>query len=298
MKRPHLTRLYKYSPISANTLKALALDSAWYPKVETLNDPYDCRATVQNDLTDDRILSIAKKRGFSASTRNTVLDEVRRRCVEYWEAINDCLLKVGVLSLSEINDSITMWGHYARSHTGICIEFERTKENLLGIGGIEVEYSGYRRYKASEFLDKGSHEVIAYLLEIIGHKTSDWRYEHEWRAASDVGDRYGPMPGNITSVIFGMNCSPTDALVVASLVMRHYPECKFLESKRKTGSLELEMVPVELDRTKILKPFGMGFERVSPDRFKPSWAAANHTRPGSEASHPDATRPDKDDGKP
>jgi hypothetical protein len=35
--------------------------------------------------------------------------------------------EVGVLCFSEKYDNILMWSHYAKSHTGLCVEFSRSQ---------------------------------------------------------------------------------------------------------------------------------------------------------------------------
>lgn len=90
----------------------------------------------------------------------------------------------GILSLSELGDNILMWSHYAQQHRGICLEFERTASNILGMPEftLPVRYSikapiiDARRYRSANSEERKEIEHSLVLT-----KAADWTYEREWR---------------------------------------------------------------------------------------------------------------------
>jgi hypothetical protein len=95
-----VSKLYKYVRYYEHSLSILKNKSIWFSAAECLNDPFEfgfyCPEMHINGVPID-----------AASFENAVRT----------------MKRMGVLSLSEINDNILMWSHYSESHTGFCIEF-------------------------------------------------------------------------------------------------------------------------------------------------------------------------------
>ncbi len=129
--------------------------------------------------------------------------------------------KIGILSLSEVPDSLVMWSHYADQHRGIVIEFDGshstfncrpTPKSIVGYLG-KVVYTEHR----PTALDQ--HNETSVLLT----KASDWYYEKEWQIFKSLENtkvtvckqpfniHLLEMPANcIKRVIFGARISLQD----------------------------------------------------------------------------------------
>ena len=133
----------------------------------------------------------------------TLIDEQKRRCVACF---------------TESNDNSAMWGHYANSHTGFCIEYDFQKSltacsekcanvqhctGLMMSPAIAPVIYADTRYDASQiilpllvlFIAGMAHIKIEQfytdLLVIIKSlltKSSVWSYENEWRMISMLPD--------------------------------------------------------------------------------------------------------------
>ncbi len=85
----------------------------------------------------------------------------------------------GVVSLTETNDNLLMWAHYANEHKGIVVEFDTSNEFFTETY-VEEErpYYGkinrvlYRKQRLKEFKS---------LVEPYFHKSDEWLYEKEHR---------------------------------------------------------------------------------------------------------------------
>lgn len=98
------------------------------------------------------------------------------------------VLKAGykVCSLSEREDSMLMWSHYAKEHSGFAMEYdfcELPNENILTRMLWPVIYDD-KLFDVSEFFEHGldgglSSNMLGVIASI--HKALDWAYEQEWR---------------------------------------------------------------------------------------------------------------------
>ncbi|MFM2389160.1 MAG: hypothetical protein RLZZ437_715 [Pseudomonadota bacterium] len=88
-------------------------------------------------------------------------------------------LTFGVLSLSEIHDSLLMWSHYGDQHRGFVIEFDTDNAFFNSNYAqefpsflLKVDYSDVRPHLSSTTLNRP---------EALTRKAKVWAYEQEWR---------------------------------------------------------------------------------------------------------------------
>ena len=87
--------------------------------------------------------------------------------------------KLGICCFTEIRDNILMWAHYAKQHTGFCLEFDVNNEFFRPLTrAIKVKYDGFR--PEINVLQLGSYPE-GKLGEALLIKADDWDYEKEWR---------------------------------------------------------------------------------------------------------------------
>ncbi len=115
---------------------------------------------------------------------------------------------LGVYCFSEKRDNILMWAHYAKQHTGFCLEFDIDNDFFRPITcAIKVEYDTI--LPVLNILQLGNYpkrEIGRRLLT----KADDWEYEQEWRI---VETKKGPGIQNfpedaLSGVILGCRISP------------------------------------------------------------------------------------------
>ena len=141
-------------------------------------------------------------------------------------------LKTGVLSLTEENDNLLMWAHYADSHRGFVLEFdpEHTFFDLVGKSGETalrpVEYGPRPRLKS--LFDE---RIKGDFLQLFCIKSDYWAYEKEWRVIrplenSDCPDENREQgihlfrfpPDCITGIVLGMNTAADKKVELLRLV--------------------------------------------------------------------------------
>ncbi|QDU99126.1 DUF2971 domain-containing protein [Lignipirellula cremea] len=223
MDFPDVKQLYMYRPPNEFTTKILETMKLWASKPGAFNDPFDCDLDVAGRITEADVLHAATtehghRSQWPADIRrfiDSILDEngqftqaERDRLDREIELLIDDNRNSGVICLSEVNDSILMWSHYACNHTGICIEFERTPNNALGDIEIAspVNYSSvYPHIDLGKMLVHRDGQTLDLMLR---YKADCWSYEKEWRVFRDLGNAPSPLVSRITKVIFGLR-TPT-----------------------------------------------------------------------------------------
>ncbi len=113
----------------------------------------------------------------------------------------------GVLSLAERWDCPLMWSHYADEHRGFCIEYDMNDNVCSHIK--QVDYRRPRSIKITELMRWKLHKSAEAEQNVLDTyffaKSSQWRYEKEWR---DIHPSNGvkPAPFRISAVYFGLRC--------------------------------------------------------------------------------------------
>lgn len=100
-----------------------------------------------------------------------------------------------VCSFSSVFDSNKMWGHYSKSHTGFCLEYDFSSLDKNDIRRTLLYPVIYRdqQFDATPYLveslkNKDFNNHFGVLAAI--HKTTDWSYENEWRFVAALGSTF------------------------------------------------------------------------------------------------------------
>lgn len=218
---PGISKLYKYVRDSEHSRSILKDKTIWFPAAISLNDPFEfdfyCPENHLNGIPIDA----------------TSFEDARLT-----------MKQMGVLSLSEINNNILMWSHYSGSHTGFCIEFERSDSNELG----NLNHCSPVIYDENLPMIKPIKltEKIP-VAKILITKSNLWAYEKEWRIIAKKGNQTFPLPGNITGKIFGYKM-PIEkrreiAVILGSTV-------KYMEATKSLTKFEVDITTVIFDGLK------------------------------------------------
>ncbi len=186
-----IERLYKYGCFNQYSEAVFSSAVAWFSSPRNLNDPFECRPNFTFKGSRDQILDLLI-RGLRRQNRNmseeslnayatSIFLEGRHSRPETWDAIRGDMTKaledeIGLYCLSSTPDNILMWSHYARDHTGYCLEFEATDYTPFFGAAQRVAYSD--SYPEIDVFNKPykEHVALAFLT-----KYSGWSYENEWR---------------------------------------------------------------------------------------------------------------------
>jgi DUF2971 family protein len=127
-----------------------------FGKYGTLNDPFEL---TPYDISEPQFRSVQKS------------------------AIEEVAKIAGLICLSKTRCSPAMWAHYAKNHTGVCLEFEVTFDHVF-----KVKYKHRKIYKGITLETYDSYMNLDNFQETLGTKAKDWEYEKEHRMFIPLDD--------------------------------------------------------------------------------------------------------------
>jgi hypothetical protein len=139
-------------------------------------------------------------------------DSEKQEYYRFSDQMHGMCQRAGVLSLSSINDDILMWAHYANCHRGLCIEYSRATDNILGREAKVVRYHQTRPSVTPDDLNRNLQAGLETLLLV---KSEHWQYEMEWRVIHHKGGEAHPLDAPVVSIIFGMKMPEADRVAIA-----------------------------------------------------------------------------------
>lgn len=177
-------------------------------------------------------LLLTKNLPYHLQIRHTPLKLVTEYIVMMETRLND---KIYISSFSEDYKSATMWAHYASSHKGVCLIFDKkllTESLPQNFSYHKVGYS--KRYQEINFFEASNFSLqnirgenfdttinAPYQQEYYSNlttKLSDWSYEEEHRIISDKRQNFNNSSDSwdklyygdhaLTGIIFGIDTAP------------------------------------------------------------------------------------------
>lgn len=229
MNRP--IRIYKYQPYNIHSLANLKSRQIWFSKVASFNDPFERAYVIDQEIADDDWVSLYARLRDSEFRDQVPLtnDELDRRYMtdgminerfkqEVKEGALGPMAKQGfalggVCSLTEKNDDILMWAHYADGHRGFCLEFDTSFVPFNEL--YQVKYQD----QIPTFNPIRLFRDVEEAMQIFTTKFTAWSYEKEWRLFHSQGDkayRYGVKA--LARIYFGAEMEPTNKDIIAQLL--------------------------------------------------------------------------------
>ncbi len=210
---PHI--LYKYTTI--DTLKLiLEHQTIRFSSIKEFNDIRECFAVMDFNCSKKEwfqyIIGInpnmPPKTALTIATNLFLHPEKGKKWLT--TAINSTNENLGILCLSTTENNNLMWAHYADSHSGVCLEFDISKDLETFCFPKAIQYDD--KIREYNYVKSWIQRKDITAIEAIFHKSSEWSYENEWRIVriDGVGNAKFKME-SLSSICFG-NCTPTDKI--------------------------------------------------------------------------------------
>lgn len=241
-------KLYKYRSINEHTKDIFKKRKIYFAKPTEFNDPFDCQINFTDNITAEvykkylelhiypqmspeqkkDLDSISFKKGKLTVELHRHMHVVRHNFVNTFK-------NLGILTLSEVRDNLLMWSHYAKNHTGLCIEFDIPVSDSI----VEVKYrNNYPIITYSDLLIDSDREKK--LIQVMNVKSLDWAYEKERRLYIKNGGKEYDLPGDITSIYFGCKCDENNINEIKKLC-NGFKKCRFVKFKLSKTDFKLEI---------------------------------------------------------
>jgi hypothetical protein len=257
-----LAPLYKYRSLRTPqerkfVQRIFSHQELFFSSRKLFNDPFDCRAQYRVRGTRSEFFAYCEKMLRKRAPHLTT-HELHREIAPKWEvhkrniAESEAALhemaeyidqQLGVFCLSERPDHILMWSHYADSHAGICLEFDRNQEQSVFRNAERVLYRA--RYPIVRVLQQSSEQIGRTALCT---KSRAWEYEREWRL---IDSSRGPgiqrfSAELLTGVILGAKLDPRHQKSVIAWIRAYRCRPKLYQAQIHPHKYLLEIQPVAL----------------------------------------------------
>jgi len=241
--------LWKYRDWGDFARRMIVDGEIHFSTLEQLNDPFEFRWQDQYPATHqelDRFVRAVLQKKFP-------LDSVQQRRIRYAQALSEVRqlaangrgrsptvtrLFHGVFSVSEINDDVLMWSHYANHHRGICVGVRPKVINklFLPVGYVDdVPVLNVWHYVG----DENSRDNFVYLSLA---KAKRWEYEVEWRSISHKGVQH--FLGCVGAVVLGCKISKNDRDEVLEAIERASEPITVYEAQLSNTKYTLNIRPL------------------------------------------------------
>ena len=224
--------IYKYVSLDINAIKLLVTGHLYLASPSSLNDPFESEFEFEEleEIPNIELLKeilLNKKIDFSKIDQSNFYRYLKEQLKETLDK------EYGITCFSETNDNILLWSHYAKSHTGICLQFDSEKLNSGKVKEIGLKLEKIIPItsipKVKIILDENGlsfkdEECIALC------KLADWHYENEIRLHGNLSNfcndtvvkRTVPFDReSLTGIILGEKISKDDENLLAHLVENH-----------------------------------------------------------------------------
>lgn len=183
--------LYKYYSDSPKNLETIKQNKMWYSAPCNFNDVFDCDISLDEDGIFNSIIrmhpgdfKIRKGSPMWRELQRTMFPQIKVFRSQ-WETLRKT---TGISCLSEEDDSLLMWAHYANNHCGMCVEYELLEINSqLKFSPVPVIYSDERVCIHTLDPDTLNRDIQGIFIESLTSKSLAWSYEKEWRIIRDDG---------------------------------------------------------------------------------------------------------------
>lgn len=248
--------LYKYGCINEFSEALFSGNYLYFARPSDFNDPFECNPVISGENVDEKkyrnwIDKKLKQEGGNRSERRVrsaqlcksniykdqkSLDQIRNDMSAVYS-------QIGMYCLSEVNDEILMWSHYADNHRGYCLEFEATDHTPFFGTAQKVQYSA--SYPVAMFLEE---DDLRRLQTTLLTKYNGWAYEKEWRMMS-VSETFEPSfgmkrypPRLMKKVIFGSRMREEDKALIKTWLSRRGSPVSVMQAKLHDSRYAVEII--------------------------------------------------------
>lgn len=247
--------LYRYRSLDGpgllNVERVLVHDEVYMTSPANLNDPFDCVVSLDFEAPDNvwhdyfKRLSQRKQPNLSENEHEIfALNAIKsgdyknkEKHLQVLEGLQKDVNSTGIFCLTERNDCILMWSHYANCHKGICFEFAAdTLDPLIG-QSQRVNYLPF--FQKAHIIDTPEAQVNRILLS----KAKCWAYEAEWRKI-DTENGYGLKylnPTTLTGVILGCKISEPHQKSILEWVSNRNVPTRVYKAKQSPDGFRIEI---------------------------------------------------------
>lgn len=249
--------LFKYRPHDRYSESWILNEELFFASPAVFNDPFDSKIEFTFDGTEEqkkkylsRLIEendpgIGKKRKWEVIKRALKEQTLEKGLDGHIARIQKHIDDYGIVSLSRKSNDLLMFAYYAKDHTGYCLKYRRSPENVLSMA-CAVKYN--QSYPKFSLLDValgkpgGMGDIVLYT------KADCWRHEDEWRVGfAGLPQRLLKSPHPILEgIVLGCNMKPAQRAEIIALNKRRSRPVALFEARKKKFEFALEIAPLDI----------------------------------------------------
>lgn len=246
--------LFKYEPLSLQSLQNLKRQSLYFGSPRSFNDPFDCvltprikaitdveaNAIVARAINDPQASEHIKRSILSAHPASICRQIIKTTRDMVYDQCDDFNNSHGVTCFSECNDNMLLWSHYGGQHRGFCLEFNTDCQPFEKLH--KVTYSRVMpEIDPANILINDDFEQV---LRLFCTKSDDWSYEREWRVIHKAaGTVFTYEAKALKSIYFGAKMADQDMEMLCLILRGQNEDVKFYRGHRSDTEFKIEFTP-------------------------------------------------------
>lgn len=179
--------IYKYYSPDDRNIENIENNKMWYSAACNFNDPFDMEMYFdENAMFESLLNTIPEAKGIREGSPVwiKVRGEFEKEFKIFRKQIDVVRNTTAISCFSEKCDSILMWSHYAKNHTGFCVEYELLEfVNKIKFTPIPIIYDEQKMCMNRLDMNNLGPDSLRVLVYAITRKALEWKYECEWRIA-------------------------------------------------------------------------------------------------------------------
>lgn len=244
--------LFKYRPHDSYSESWILREELFLASPAQFNDPFDSKVmytfegTLQQKkkymsfLFKEGAPEINKKKKWELISRALQDETLEKSYDDHIARMQKRIDENGIVSFSRKQDDLLMFAYYAKDHSGYCLKYRRTAENVLSMAR-PVDYEEcYPKFSIFdlEIWEKGSMGD-----KILFTKAKCWEHEDEWRigfAGANKRVMKSPHP-ILEGIILGCNMKPEHRKEIIEMNKRRSKPVTIFEARKKKFEFALEI---------------------------------------------------------
>ncbi len=262
--------LFKYrADIGNHSFDILENDRFYFCAPEYFNDPFDAAIPFDYSKVSSGYLKSMVKRNSKnmigdRESRRKKGKELHKRMVSaksnfgsrgYQAQIDFINKNIGIFCLSSESKNLLLWAHYANSHRGFCIEFDKEKliryineENRNTLYGQKslLQFEQVIYSKTFPLINPETFSEPDKFTQPLITKSIDWKYEEEFRIIYLKGaNRHYEIDDSIISGVYlGLKASADTEKHIKQCLEKRKSKIPLFKAKMKQKEYALEFVKI------------------------------------------------------
>jgi hypothetical protein len=254
-------KFYKYYDAETAIKQVLAEGTRKWSSPFDFNDPFDNQYEFMLDKINDEdveklLEAITEPILLLDPTsrlylKDDILEGIRNGSAYFHNELKQQFLqemaKTCIFCLTESNDNLLMWSHYAQQHSGLVIEFSAKDSNSVLHKAEPVHYSTkLPKIKLEDFFNPNNNKnyrdriIDSHIETYTRTKSIEWSYEKESRIVVAEGGGIRPyFKGEVDAVYLGCKITIGNRRKIIRILRQDYPLAKLYQASKSKNCFSL-----------------------------------------------------------